>query len=215
MNASLGDRAPITERACFLRRSSGRVSSWLNARTRAGRKIPIRGRIALFGAGVVALAVVIFSSLVYVLVERSLITQQDEALKTRGDEVLRMLESRGGFRPSPFAMPIDIGKSSELFVEITVFNPSQVYSSGKVNNTDPILPADLLESASSDHGTITNVRAENGPLMRVYLRQLVTPTGPAGSWWVGRCFSATKGDWAGFRSSLLPGGWSPRLGPVA
>src|SRR5256886_10420187 len=168
MNHSVGRRGQIAERLSSVRHSlRGRIAGWANRQTTFRHRIPIRGRIALFGAGVVALTVVIFSSLVYVLVERSLITQQDEALKSRGDEVLRMLESRGGFRPSPFALPIDIGKSSEIFVEITVFNPSQVYSSGKVNNTDPILPADLLQSAPSDHGTITNVRAENGPLMRV------------------------------------------------
>src|SRR5207244_11414596 len=102
MNATLGDRTPITERGSFLRRSSGRVSSWLRDRTGARRKIPIRGRIALSSAGVVALAVVMFSSLDYVLAERSLTTQQDEALQTRGDEVLRLLECRGRLGPSPF-----------------------------------------------------------------------------------------------------------------
>ena len=126
-----------------------------------------------------------------------------------------MLESRGGFRPSPFALPIDIGKSSEIFVEITVFNPSQVYSSGKVNNTDPILPADLLESASSDHGTITNVRAENGPLMRVYLRQLVTPTGPAGYLVVGKSLSGIESELSGLRLFLVAGGLLTLLGAGA
>jgi signal transduction histidine kinase len=126
-----------------------------------------------------------------------------------------MLESRGGFRPSPFALPIDIGKSSEIFVEITVFNPSQVYSSGKINNTDPILPADLLQSAPSDHGTITNVRAENGPLMRVYLRQLVTPTGPAGYLVVGKSLSGIESELSGLRLFLVAGGLLTLLGAGA
>ncbi|TMF10386.1 MAG: HAMP domain-containing histidine kinase [Chloroflexi bacterium] len=206
MNATVGDRAPITERGSFLRRSSSRISSWLSERTRARRKIPIRGRIALFGAGVVALAVVTFSSLVYVLVERSLVSQQDEALKARGADVLRQLESPRGFRPSPFTLPFDIAKSSDIFVEITVFNPSQVYSSGKVNNTDPILPAELLQSAPSDHGYITNARAENGPLMRVYVRQLATPTGPAGYLVVGKSLSGIESQLSGLRLFLVAGG---------
>ena len=100
-------------------------------------------------------------------------------------------------------------------MEITVFNPSQVYSSGKINNTDPILPADLLQSAPSDHGTITNVRAENGPLMRVYLRQLVTPTGPAGYLVVGKSLSGIESELSGLRLFLVAGGLLTLLGAGA
>jgi signal transduction histidine kinase len=206
MNATVGDRAPITERGSFLRRSSARISTWLNERTRARRRIPIRGRIALFGAGVVALAVVTFSSLVYVLVERSLITQQDAALNARGTEVLRALQSPRGFRPSPFTLPFDVNKSSDIFVEITVFNPSQVYSSGLINNADPVLPTDLLQSAPFDHGNIVNARAENGPLMRVYVRQLASPTGPAGYLVVGKSLSGIESQLSGLRLFLVAGG---------
>src|ERR1700716_287389 len=123
MNPSIGDRAPITARGSLLRRSSGWLASWLRERTRARRRIPIRGRIALFGAGVVALAVVTFSSLVYLLVERSLESAQDTALKSRGDEVFRQLESPRGFRPSPFSLTIDIATSSEIFEDIILTGP--------------------------------------------------------------------------------------------
>ncbi|HXM52308.1 MAG TPA: HAMP domain-containing sensor histidine kinase [Candidatus Binatus sp.] len=206
MNPSLGDRAPITERWSFLRRSPRAVSNWLHERTRARQKIPIRGRIALFGAGVVALAVVTFSSLVYVLVERSLVTQQDTALRARGDEVWRQLESPRGFRPSPFTLQFDIEKSSDIFVEITVFNPSQVYSSGRVNNADPILPASLLQSAPSDRGNIVNARAQDGPLMRVYVRQLASPAGSAGYLVVGKSLSGIESQLSGLRLFLVAGG---------
>jgi signal transduction histidine kinase len=215
MNPSLGDRAPISERWSFLRRSSGAVSNWLNERTRARGKIPIRGRIALFGAGVVALAVVTFSSLVYVLVERSLVTQQDTALRSRGDEVLRQLNSPRGFRPPAFTLPFDIEKSSDIFVEITVFNPSQVYSSGKVNNADPILPASLLESAPFDRGNIVNAQALDGPLMRVYVRQLSSPSGPAGYLVVGKSLSGIEDQLSGLRLFLVGGGLLTLLGAGA
>ena len=206
MNPSLGDRAPITERWIVGEKTPGGFSSWLHERTRARQKIPIRGRIALFGAGVVALAVVTFSSLVYVLVERSLVTQQDAELATRGNEVLRQLESPRGFRPSPFTLPFDVTKSSDIFVEITVFNPSQVYSSGKVNNADPILPASLLESAPFDRGNIVNARAQDGPLMRVYVRQLSSPSGPAGYLVVGKSLSGIESQLSGLRLFLVGGG---------
>jgi two-component system OmpR family sensor kinase len=206
MNSSLGDRAPITERWSILRRSPRAVSNWLHERIRARQRIPIRGRIALFGAGVVALAVVTFSSLVYVLVERSLVTQQDTALRARGDEVWRQVESPRGFRPSPFTLQFDIEKSSDIFVEITVFNPSQVYSSGRVNNADPILPASLLQSAPFDRGNIVNARAQGGPLMRVYVRQLASPTGSAGYLVVGKSLSGIESQLSGLRLFLVAGG---------
>jgi two-component system, OmpR family, sensor kinase len=188
-----------------LRRFVDRISQWTNAHTEFRHRIPIRGRIALFGAAVVALTVVIFSSLVYVLVERSLVSQQDEALRTRGDDVLRQLVSRRGFNPSPFALTIDVAKSSDIFVEITIFSPSQVYSSGKVNGADPVLPVSLLQAAPFDRGNITNAQAENGPLMRVYVRQLASPSGPAGYLVVGKSLSGIESELSGLRLFLVAG----------
>jgi two-component system OmpR family sensor kinase len=164
---------------------------------------------------VVALAVVIFSSLVYALVERSLVTQQDEALKARGTEVLRALQSPRGFRASPFTLPFDINKSSDIFVEITVFNPSQVYSSGLINNADPMLPTDLLQSAPFDHGNIVSARAENGPLMRVYVRQLLSTNGPAGYLVVGKSLSGIESQLSLLRLFLVVGGLLTLLGAGA
>jgi two-component system, OmpR family, sensor kinase len=206
MNPSLGDRAPITERWSFLRRSPRALSNWLDERTRARQKIPIRGRIALFGAGVVALAVVTFSSLVYVLVEGNLYRAQDTALTTRGDDVMRQLVSRRGFQFSPFDLPIDIAKSSDVFVEITLFDQNRVVSSGKINNADPVLPASLLQSAPFGRGKIVNTRAENGPLMRVYVRQVASPTGPAGYLVVGQSLAGIESELAGLRLFLAAGG---------
>jgi two-component system, OmpR family, sensor kinase len=207
MSSSLGARAQVTKRLSSLRLSLGSVTSGLAKRQAAFRhRLPIRARIALFGAGIVALAVVTFSSLVYVLVEQNLFTQQDEALRTRGDQVLQQLASPRGFRTSPFALTIDVAKSSEIFVEITIFNPSQVYSSGKVNGADPVLPASLLQSAPFDRGNITNAQAENGPLMRVYVRQLVSPTGSAGYLVVGKSLSGIQSELSGLRLFLAAGG---------
>ena len=206
MNSSAGARSSNAARFTSIRSSIGRVFSWVKKETGFRHRIPIRGRIALFGAAVVALAVVTFSSLVYVLVEGSLISQQDEALRTRGEDVFRQLESRGGFRPSQFTLPIDIAKSSETFVEITIFNTGTVFSSGKVNNADPVLPADLLRSAPFDHGNITNARADNGPLMRVYVRQLASPSGPAGYLVVGKSLAGIESELSGLRLFLVAGG---------
>jgi heavy metal sensor kinase len=205
MNSSVDRPAPAATPFAPLRRFLDRISRWTDDRTAFRHRIPIRGRIAFFGAGVVALTVVIFSSLVYVLVERSLVFQQDEALRIRGDDVMRQLVSRRGFNPSPFALTIDVEKSSDIFVEITIFNPSQVYSSGKVNGADPVLPASLLQSAPFDRGAITNAQAENGPLMRVYVRQLASPNGPAGYLVVGKSLAGIESELSGLRLFLAAG----------
>ena len=115
MNSSVERPAPAATAFTPLRRFRDRIVQWTGDHTAFRHRIPIRGRIALFGAGVVALAVVSFSSLVYVLVEGSLYRDQDAALTTRGNDVMRQLESPRGFRPSPFSLTIDIGKSSEIF----------------------------------------------------------------------------------------------------
>jgi signal transduction histidine kinase len=197
----------MTVRFAPIHRWLDRMKSWLDDRAAFRHRIPIRGRIALFGAAVVALAVMIFSSLVYVLVERSLVTQQDQALQARGTEILRQLESPRGFRPSPFSLTIDIGKSSEIFEEIILTGPGQVYSRGKVEGADPIWPTSLLQSAPFDRGNIVNARAENGgPLMRVYVRQLASPGGSGGYLVVGKSLSGIESQLSGLRLFLVAGG---------
>ena len=206
MNSSLGARLRTTVRFAPIHRWLDRITTWLDDRTAFRHRIPIRGRIALFGAGVVALAVMIFSSLVYVLVERSLVSQQDQALQARATDILRQLQSPRGFRPSPFSLTIDITRSSEIFEEIILTNPDQVYSRGKVQGADPIWPTSLLQSAPFDHGTITNARAENGPVTRVYVRQLASPNGPAGYLVVGESLTGIESQLSGLRLFLVAGG---------
>jgi len=207
MNSSVERPAPAATAFAPLRRFRDRIAQWTGDHTAFRHRIPIRGRIALFGAGVVALAVVSFSSLVYVLVEGSLYRDQDAALTTRGDDVMRQLESPRGFRPSPFSLTIDIGKSSEIFEEIILTGPGQVYSRGKVDGSDPIWPTSLLQSAPFNRGNIINARAENGgPLMRVYVRQLASPTGPAGYLVVGKSLSGIESQLSGLRLFLVAGG---------
>jgi len=64
-------------------------------------RIPIRSRIALFGAAVVALTVIIFGVLVYVVTDRSLHLQQDTAIHLRGDQTWTSLAAGGGLARGP------------------------------------------------------------------------------------------------------------------
>lgn len=171
MNA--GDRPPIAERPSPLRRSTGRLSSWLDTRTQFRHRIPIRGRIALFGAAVVAVTVVIFSVVVYAVVERSLVSQQDSTLTRRGDTAWATIVRSGGhFAPLRQFLPADLNASPEVFLQIFEPNGASVFSSGKIDGIDPQYPSSLLSTVPFDHGVLETTQPQNGPLMRAYVRSL-------------------------------------------
>jgi len=83
--------------------------------------VPLRARLALFGAGVVALALVVFGLLLYALLSRGVSTNQDDALKTRAQQAVASLTSGVPPAPTEPVAPADLRTSTEVFVE--VFDP--------------------------------------------------------------------------------------------
>jgi len=83
--------------------------------------VPLRARLALFGAGVVALALVVFGLLLYALLSRGVSTNQDEALKTRAQQAVASLASGVPPAPTQPVAPADLRTSTDVFVE--VFDP--------------------------------------------------------------------------------------------
>ena len=53
MNPPIGDGAPVARRLAPIRHSVDRLSQWVDDRTAFRRRIPIRGRIALFVTAVI------------------------------------------------------------------------------------------------------------------------------------------------------------------
>jgi len=141
-------------------------------------RIPIRGRIALFGAAVVALTVVIFGTLVYVIVDRSLVSQQDDSLQQQSNYVWRLIESGRPLRLGAVFPASDLNTSSSPFVEILQTN-GQAVSTGTINDAAPILPDSTWQNVPIDRGLPRTVQAENGPLLRVYVRAWSIPTAQA------------------------------------
>ena len=82
----------------------------------------LRLRLALFGAGVVALALLVFGLLLYALLSRSVTTNQDDALKARAQQAVRSLNSSGQLRATAPVAPADTRTSTDIFIE--VFDPS-------------------------------------------------------------------------------------------
>lgn len=177
MNSSLGDRAAIVDRLEPARSAAERAARWLDHQTSWRRRIPIRARIALFGAAVVAITVIIFSVLVYVLVERSLVNQQDDLLSRRGAAVWNTLQFGGGFRSSRLFFQTDVNSSPEIFFEIFDANGTPVPNgySGLIGNLPPEVPYSALKVAPSDHGIFENIQPANGPLIHAYVRSWSRP----------------------------------------
>ena len=92
--------------------------------------MPLRARLALFGAGVVALALLVFGLLLYALLARGVNTNQDDALRSRAQQAAASLNAAPPAPTEPVA-PADLRSSTEIFVE--VFDPawSLVYTTGE------------------------------------------------------------------------------------
>jgi two-component system, OmpR family, sensor kinase len=216
MNPSVGARAQIADRLSSGRRLLNRLAGWVDQQTAFRRRIPIRGRIALFGAGVVALTVVVFSVLVYVLVQRSLVSQQDGALKLGGDRVWTVLESGGLVRPGRNFFPPDLNSSSEPFYELFDSQGTPTISSAYINGIYPQLSSDALGSIPADHGVWRDVQPAGGPLVRAYLRAWNRPDlGVSGYVLYGQPLAGIQAQLDGLRLFLIAGALLSLLGAGA
>jgi len=83
--------------------------------------LSLRLRLALFGAGVVALALVLFGALLYALLARGVTTNQDDALRTRAQQAVASLNASPGVVEAQPVAPADLRTSTDVFVE--VFDP--------------------------------------------------------------------------------------------
>jgi signal transduction histidine kinase len=173
-------------------------------------RIPIRGRIALFGAGVVAITVVLFSVIVYLLVQGSITHSQDSALKQQGDRLWSQIASGRPFRPGGSYPFTDLKTSPAQFVEL-IPTGDQVFSTGTIDNAPPIMPTSLLQATSSDQGRLATVQPANSPLLRVYVRAI----GSSGYIVVGQPLFGIEEQLRGLRLFLLGGAFLSLLGAAA
>jgi two-component system, OmpR family, sensor kinase len=191
----------------------GRLSGWVEQQTTFQHRLPIRARIALFGAAVVALTVLIFSVLVYVTVSRSLVSQQDNNLKVQGDYVWRLLESGRPFRLGGPSFPlVDLKTGSAPFVEIVPL-AGQPVSTGSINDSLPVLP-DSVSRAATIGGRWVDVQAQDGPPLRAYVRAWGIGAN-SGYLLVGQPVQGVNDQLSGLRLLLLAGGLLSLIGAAA
>jgi signal transduction histidine kinase len=114
--------------------------------------LPLRARLALFGAGVVALALVLFGALFYALLAHGVATNQDDALRSRAQTAVRSLNSSSDLAARSPIAPADLRTSTDVFVE--VFDPawSTIYSSAELNGSPPPVALGLRDRVAQGAG---------------------------------------------------------------
>jgi len=124
--------------------------------------VSLRSRLALFGGGVVAIALLVFGLLLYLLLSRGAVTNQDDALRARAHDAAAALSAETSPR-APVA-PSDLGKSGDVFLEVIAPDGSVTYSTGVLDGSPPVASQTLLDQAQQRHGAF----ATEGPL-RLYV----------------------------------------------
>ena len=128
----------------------------------------LRLRLALFGAAVVALTLLIFGGLLYALLSRSVSSNQDDALRARAQSAAHALEGTS-FTAQPAIAPADLGSSTDIYLEVLDTNGLPLYTTAQLNGTPPPIPAGLLDQASSHHGAFaTGGDSKQGTQLRMY-----------------------------------------------
>ena len=131
----------------------------------------LRLRLALFGAAVVALTLVLFGALLYGLFARNVNTNQDDALRARAHDAVAALRaaSPADLAPRSPLAPTDLRNSTEVFLEVLSADGSVVYTTAELNGAAPAAPPDLLTSAQAHQGAFaTEGDAGRGTQLRLY-----------------------------------------------
>ena len=91
----------------------------------------LRLRLALFGVGLVALALLVFGLLLYALLARGVNTNQDDALRARAQQAVASLNASPAMAATQPVAPEDLRTSTDVFVEVFDEAWSPVYSTAQ------------------------------------------------------------------------------------
>jgi two-component system, OmpR family, sensor kinase len=110
--------------------------------------VSLRLRLALFGAAVVALTLVLFGALLYALLAHGATTNQDDALRSRAHEAVAALNSTPDLSPRAPVAPADLNTSTDVFVEVLDQSWSVIYTTGELNGMPPVIDPSLRAAAA-------------------------------------------------------------------
>lgn len=115
--------------------------------------MPLRLRLALLGAAVVALTLLLFGALLYALFSRGVLSDQDNALRSRAHDAAAALQLAPDVAPQPPVAPADLKNSADVFLEVLSPDGSIRYSTAVLDGSPPVAPPELLTQAAQQHGS--------------------------------------------------------------
>jgi heavy metal sensor kinase len=184
-------------------------------------RLPIRARIAFFGAGVVAVTVVMFAVVVYVLSKNNLETDQDKILERRGQQIWRIMTAGPNFQRGRITGPFSpfSNDSPDTFIVVLQANGSAIpeLSTPVVNTGEPVpVPESLLKGLTTNRGVFAIYEPAPGTRVRVYLRAWSRPDlGAKGYVAAGRSLAVLDQQLAGLRWFLAVGALLSLVGAAA
>jgi signal transduction histidine kinase len=142
--------------------------------------VSFRLRLTFFGAALVALTVLAFGWLVYVLVTNSQGTTQDDALKQRAADTLAAITNAPASQLSgPVTVALsgaeDLAHRTDPFIEVLTSTGTVVSSTGRIGDAAPVVAPSLLASAAAEGSALATVDPPGGPSLRLYASRWARP----------------------------------------
>src|SRR5216683_3160134 len=130
----------------------------------------LRSRLALFGAAVVALALVLFGVLVYTLLALSVTNNQDTLLRARARQAASATNNVD-LSPHRLIAAADLKDSTDVYVEVLDPYGVPLYATATLDGALPPVPDGLLAQASVHDGAFaTEGDAGKGTQLRLYVQ---------------------------------------------
>jgi two-component system OmpR family sensor kinase len=132
--------------------------------------MPLRLRLALFGASVMALGLALFGALVYLLAAHSVVADQDRALRQHAMDAVTALQAVPAADLQPRAVPtaVDLRTSPDVFLEVRGADGSVISSTGELDGRPPAVAASLLQRATANGGAYATVGDQPATRLRLY-----------------------------------------------
>jgi two-component system, OmpR family, sensor kinase len=135
--------------------------------------VSFRLRLTFFGAALVALTVLAFGWLVYLLATNSQGPTQDDALRQRAVDAQAAIASAPASQlASPATVSLsaaeDLVHRTDPFIEVLTSTGTVLSSTGRIGDAAPAVPPSLLASAAAQGSALATINLSAAPTLRLY-----------------------------------------------
>jgi two-component system, OmpR family, sensor kinase len=142
--------------------------------------VSFRLRLTFFGAALVALTLLAFGWLVYLLATSSQGPTQDDALRQRAADAQAAIAGAPASQlASPAAVSLsaaeDLVHRTDPFIEVLTSTGTVVSSTGRIGDAAPAVPPGLLASAAAQGSALATIDPPGAPTLRLYATRWARP----------------------------------------